>query len=188
MKRMCSSAKKKIDMLSSANTGRLPSSVRRFVQRSVRSDAVGMLEQVRDERLLVVEVDDDVLDHPVILAVRCADVSADWSGQWADRPARPARSSSWSQAYPCGMFLRVVEVDDEADPSARDPHADADAVVLLVHQVDVVAAVVRLLALEEPVRAEHGRSGTTGAAADVLGPGVVGVSGSTRADRRGSRR
>ena len=47
--------------------------------------------------------------------------------------------------------LGVVEVDDQPDAAVRDPDADADAVVLRVHQVDVVAAVGRLLALEEPV-------------------------------------
>ena len=59
----------------------------------------------------------------------------------------------------------------------RDPDADADAVVLLVHEVDVVAAVVRLLGLEEAVRTEHGRLGVARPATDVLGPGVVAVAG-----------
>ena len=52
--------------------------------------------------------------------------------------------------------LGVVEVDHQADPSARDPDADPDPVVGRVHQVHVMAAVVRLLALEEEVGGEDG--------------------------------
>src|SRR5258706_14827468 len=72
---------------------------------------------------------------------------------------------------------RLIEVDDEPDPAARDPHADSDAVVLGVHQVDVMAAAVRLLALEEEMRAEDGGRWIAGATAEVLGPDVARVTG-----------
>src|SRR6478609_8856934 len=88
---------------------------------------------------------------------------------------------SWAEGRPLvsRTLVRsgVVEVDDEADAPAGHPHADPDAVVLRVHQVHVVAAIGRLLVLEEEVRAEDRRPGATGAAADVLGPGVVRVAG-----------
>ena len=55
--------KKKIELTSSMNTGRFPSSVRRFVQRSPTSPAVGRLEQVGEHRLLVHDVEHGVTDH-----------------------------------------------------------------------------------------------------------------------------
>src|SRR5712671_865973 len=72
---------------------------------------------------------------------------------------------------------RVIEVDDEPDAAARDPHADTDAVVLGVHQVDVMAAAVRLLALEEEMRAEDRGRWVAGPTAEVLGPDVARVTG-----------
>ena len=71
----------------------------------------------------------------------------------------------------------VVEVDHEADAAAGHPDADPDPVVRGVHQVDVVAAAVRLLALEEEMRGEHGGAGAARPAADVLRPAVAGVAG-----------
>ena len=48
--------------------GRLPSGVRRLVHTRPASDAEGRAEQVRHQRLLVVDVDDDVADHgPIVL-------------------------------------------------------------------------------------------------------------------------
>src|SRR6188768_3140764 len=72
---------------------------------------------------------------------------------------------------------RVVEVDDEPDPAARHPYADPDAVVLRVHQVHVVAAVVRPLALEEQVRPKNRAVRVARAAAEVLSPDVARVAG-----------
>src|SRR3990172_12295132 len=69
----------------------------------------------------------------------------------------------------------VVEVDDEADPAAGDPDPDAHPVVLRVHQVDVVATAVRLLALEEEVRPQHGGVRVPAPAAQVLCPDVARV-------------
>src|SRR3990172_11639859 len=75
----------------------------------------------------------------------------------------------------------VVEVDDEADPAAGDPDPDAHPVVLRVHQVDVVATAVRLLALEEEVRPQHGGVRVPAPAAQVLCPDVARVAGGTEA-------
>src|SRR6266540_7487182 len=65
----------------------------------------------------------------------------------------------------------VIEVDDEPDPAAVDPDADAAAPVGRVHQVRVVTvATAWLLGLEVQVRAEHGRVGVGCApAAEILG-------------------
>ena len=76
------------------------------------------LEEVGDERLLVVQVQHGVAEH----------------GPHRARSVGPVRTGPM-------VPLRVVEVDDEADATARHPHADADAVVGGVHQVHVVAAV-----------------------------------------------
>ena len=62
--------------MSSMKTGRLPSSVRMFVQRRPRSTAVGQLEQVDEDRLLVVEVEDGIADHGRMVRRR----GAPWSG------------------------------------------------------------------------------------------------------------
>ena len=120
--RMCRYGKKKIEATSSTKTGRLPFIWRRFVQRTPTSPGVGRLEQVGEQRLLVVEVQDDVPDHDLMVAR-------------AGRPVSPPKVRSG-----------VVEVDHEADPPAGDPDADPDPVVRRVHQVDVVAAAGRLLA------------------------------------------
>src|SRR5258705_1035462 len=69
----------------------------------------------------------------------------------------------------------VVEVDHEADPARVHPDADPDAIVGAVHQVDVVAARVRLLALEEEVRTEHGGIRVARSTAEVLRPPVARV-------------
>src|SRR5215213_7537033 len=71
----------------------------------------------------------------------------------------------------------VVEVDHEAYPSTRDPHADPRAVVFRVHHVHVMAAVVRLLALEEEVRTEHGGIRIARPTAEILGPDIARVAG-----------
>src|SRR4051794_8585401 len=78
----------------------------------------------------------------------------------------------------------VVEVDHQADTASRHPHADPDTVVLRAHQVRVMTAAVRLLALVEQVRRENGGFGATAAAADILGPRVVVVSGAAEAIAR----
>ena len=134
-------------------TGRLPSIVRRFVQSRPTSPALGHLEQVGEQRLLVVEVEDGVADHVRIVA-RAVAVRSD--------PMVP---------------LGVVEVDDERTrpPDTQTPIPTRS--YLRVHQVHVVAAVVRLLALEEEVRAEDGAVRVAGAAAEVLGPDVARVAG-----------
>src|SRR4051794_19846491 len=69
----------------------------------------------------------------------------------------------------------VVEVDDEADSAAGRPDADPDAVVFRIHQVDVVAAVVRALALEEEVRREDRGPRIAGPTAEVLRPPIARV-------------
>src|SRR4051812_27701088 len=69
--------------------------------------------------------------------------------------------------------LRVVEVDHEADAAARHPHADPHPVVRRVHEVHVVAAVVRALVLEEEVRAQHGAVRVPAATTEVLGPAIA---------------
>ena len=85
--------------MSSTKTGRLPSIMRRFVQRSPTSPGDGQLEQVGQQRLLVVDVEDDVADH------------APHRGR---RGAAPRSARRWSG-------LGVVEVDDEADAPAATP-------------------------------------------------------------------
>ena len=67
--RMCRYGKKKTEPTWSTKTGRLPFSVRRFVQRRPTSRAFGQLEQVGDHRLLVVEVQDSVADHAAMVPV-----------------------------------------------------------------------------------------------------------------------
>ena len=68
--------KKKTDFRSSTKTGRLPSSVRRFVQRTADVAGVGSSNRSASERLLVVEVQDGVADHGRI--VRRGRRARDW--------------------------------------------------------------------------------------------------------------
>src|SRR5947207_817568 len=70
---------------------------------------------------------------------------------------------------------RVVEVDDEPDSTAGDPDPDPDPVVGGIHQVDVVTAAVRLLALEVEMRSEHRGVRVARPAAEVLRPDVARV-------------
>ena len=56
--------------MSSTKTGRLPFICRRLVQRRPEWVGVGQLEQVGEQRLLVVEVQDGVADHRRILPVQ----------------------------------------------------------------------------------------------------------------------
>ena len=65
------------------------------------------------------------------------------------RPDGPTRASANDASA-------GVEVDHQPDATAGHPDADADLPERRVHEVPVVAAVVRPLALEEQVRAEHG--------------------------------
>ena len=95
----------------------------------------GRLVQVGEQRLLVVEMQDDVADHCPMVARAPGVVS------------------------PPMVRSGVVEVDHQADPTAGDPDADPDVAVGRVHHVPVVATVVRLLALEDEVRGEDGGLG-----------------------------
>src|SRR5437773_8392035 len=91
----------------------------------------------------------------------------------SSRRVRDASLARWSRSRldrrPRGPVASagVVEVDDEADPTARHPDPDPYPVVQRVHQVHVVAAAVRLLALEEQVRPEDGAVGVARPAAEV---------------------
>ena len=122
------------------------------------------LEQVSHQRLLVRGMDDDVPDHPAMLAEDVAD---------RHRPmvTRPMVLPDHGTARESG----VVEVDHQPDAAVRDPDADPDPVVGGVHQVPVVAAVVGLLALEVQVRAEDGAVRVARPAAEVLAPAVARV-------------
>ena len=70
MNRMLRYGKKKTEFWSSTKTGRLPFIRRMFVQRSVDVARRRHLEQVREQRLLAVDVEHDVLDHGPILGRR----------------------------------------------------------------------------------------------------------------------
>ena len=73
-----------------------------------------------------------------------------------------------------------VEVDHQADAAAGHPDADAGLLVPGVHEVPIVTAVVRPLALEVQVGTENGRVRIAETAAEVLAPAIAGVSGPAR--------
>ena len=84
---------------------------------------------------------------------------------------------------------RVVEVDDEPDPSRGDPDADPDPVVRRVHHVDPVTAgwAPGSLRLEVEMRAKHRRHGAGGrSAAKVLRPAIARVARAPEPIARGA--
>src|SRR5204862_1024246 len=92
----------------------------------------------------------------------------------------PAR---WSRSQ-ADRSERVVEVDDQAHSTARNPHANADPVVGRVHEVHVMAAVVGPLALEIEMRAEDRGIRVARPTAEILGPPVAGVARGPKAVAR----
>src|SRR5688500_11188588 len=104
--------------MASMNTGRLPSRVRMFVQRTPRSTDVGSSNRSTTTGC-------SLLRWSTTLRI-----TGPW---WA--PAPPSGGTRWSR-------LGVVEVDDQAHPPGGHPDADTGAIVLAVHHVHVVAAVV----------------------------------------------
>src|SRR5437773_5900048 len=74
----------------------------------------------------------------------------------------------------------MVEVDRKTKPPDGNSATQRHAVVLGVHQVNVVSAAVGPLGLEEEVRAQDGLEWIAGAAAQVLRPDVARVAGSTK--------
>ena len=157
--------------------GFLPSSIRTFVQTRLTSAGVGISYRSASSGC------------SLVMWMTTLRITA---GSSRCRPARRLRPDGpGSAAHGPGadrVLARVVEVDDQADAPAGHPDADPDPVVRRVHQVHVVAAAVRLLALEEEVRAEDRRVRVAGAAAEVLGPAVARVAGGAAAGRRGCRR
>ena len=163
--RMCRYGKKKTEAIASTKTGRLPFIIRRFVQRRPTSLFPGSSNRSASSGCSLLRWR---------IALRITDASC----------ARAVPSGEG----PDGPGLGVVEVDDEADPPRRHPHADAHAVVLAVHHVDVVAAVVRLLALEVAVAAQDGAVRVARTAAEVLRPACSWCSRLGEAGRPGCRR
>src|SRR4051794_5375523 len=151
--RMWRDGKKKMDFTSSTKTGRLPLSCRRFVQRRPTSPGEGGSYRSASSgcSLLMCRIAFRITPSTVACAHRPVECPMVRSG--------------------------VVEVDHQPDAATGHPDTDPDPVVLGVHQVDVVAAAIRSLALVEEMRCEHRRTGGTAPAADVLGPGVVRVAG-----------
>ena len=154
--------KKNVASMSSMNTGRLPSIIRTFVHSSPAS--LGG----RQRRT-----------GPPAAAARCEAWMTTFriTGRSRARRRRRHRPDGHPPDGPPGERRGprsgVVEVDDQADPAAGDPDADAAPVVVGVHEVPVVAAVVRLLALEVQVRAEDRVERVARPAAEVLGPAVA---------------
>ena len=125
-----------------------PGSVHRAHVRAAEQHrvALGQLEQVGPKRLLVVEVENDVADHrgivtAVVPAVTC--------------PDRPGS----------GVVKSMTRL-----PLPPECHADPDPGEVGVHQIAVVTAVVRPLALVEEVRGKDRCVRVSTPAADVLAP------------------
>src|SRR5829696_2263917 len=146
--------KKNVEVTWSMNTGRLPSSERTLVHTRPASAAVGMANRSHSSGC------------SLATWMQTLRITGAWSRTGAG--PSPARRSRWG-----GRASGVVEVDDEPDPAPGHPDADAGTVVGRVHEVPVVAAVVRLLGLEEQVRAQDGGRCPAGATADVLRPPVA---------------
>src|SRR5918993_502402 len=154
--RMWRYGKKKIDLISSTKTGRLPFIIRRLVQRNPTSPGDGVSNRSARSGC-------SLFRWRMTLRITLG---------WSSGPA-PA-------VTPPMVRSGVVEVDHQPDAATRDPDPDADLRVLGAHHVHVVAAVVRLLALEEQVRAKDGRFGAARPAADVLCPPIARVAGPSK--------
>src|SRR5829696_4127490 len=139
----------------SMKTGRLPSIERTFVHTRPASLAFGSSNRSASRGCSL-----DTWMQTFRITSAC------WLTRRAPSPAR------WSHRRRGTARSAAVEVDDEPNPAAGDPHADPDLPERRVHQVAVVAAVVRAFALEEQVAAQHGAVRVAGPAADVLGPVV----------------
>src|SRR4051794_37282705 len=120
------------------NTGFFPSSIRRFVQTRLTSVEVGMSYRSAvtgwsaARWMMALRITGG--SSPALTGLS----PARWSGRTV------VRAGPWPRGPDSE---RVVEVDDDAYPTARHPDPDPDTVVHRVHQVHVMATAVRPLAL-----------------------------------------